>query len=347
MEERPTDRQQARPLLTHAHARTPVLRSLDRPIMPEQLRTFFVQAVQQTERAVYEGRASRPWETKGHSLPPAPDKPTKKQKPSAEQLQEIRQRIQQGERSSVIAHCLNVDAQSVYNLRSKIRQACPSYMLASPKQQQQERAQQRLDRIRQGTAEGMTSTELAKELGTTKAAIQALKSKNGIVTPVEVRVVQQARAQRARRERERQAGRSDLPPEPEPAPTPVVVEQPQLPVAPARTAEPARTHVLDWAARLGRIEFEGEPEKGKPKKARARKVSTGSDFRNVYPRPHMSSASTINPVRQSAQLIAPVRKAKAASLYAQAPASASEQAQKARKAAELAIFGAGGEAGRI
>lgn len=80
----------------------------------------------------------------------------------------------------------------------------------------------------------------------------------------------------------------DRPPAPAPAtsltPRPVKVAEasPSEPDAPAPdtrpvrrssaapAGEPQRLHVLQWADRLSRIEFDGQPEQGKPKRGRSR-----------------------------------------------------------------------------
>jgi hypothetical protein len=68
------------------------------------------------------------------------------------------------------------------------------------------------------------------------------------------------------------------------APAPVC-----LPASP----EPPRTYVIDWAARLAHMEFDGEPGKGKPKRM-SRKSSSTADFRNVYPWPGLLAPTNIN-----------------------------------------------------
>jgi hypothetical protein len=70
-----------------------------------------------------------------------------------------------------------------------------------------------------------------------------------------------------------------------------------LPMPVTRTARVSAaprsgTHVIDWAARLDRIEFDGTPGQGKPKSGKARKCSSTADFRHVYPWPHAHATRT-------------------------------------------------------
>lgn len=89
---------------------------------------------------------------------------------------------------------------------------------------------------------------------------------------------------------------------------PATARQPVVtPVRLPRAQEPQRTHVLDWAARLARMEFDGEPGAGKPVRAKSRSKCSRADFRSVYPCPYVSAPARINPVR-AINCVAPARR---------------------------------------
>lgn len=247
--------------------------------MPEQLRTFAVQAIAQAQRAVYEGPRSTPWDRPGAQSLPPPDKPTKKR---------------------AVNHASGIGRSS---------RRTPEELKAVKQS------------IAEGTAQGLTNRQLADSLHISLDYVHALKCKMHAETKTEQLST--------------------------PAPTPVVVEHPQQRPRQtvARQPEPPRVHVPKWEARMSAYPFDGPPiPKCKPKAVkRAGKGLVVSQIKPLIRSAHApTTPATIN-ARPKRSPVCAINCASADPAQADQRARAAEQAKKARKTAELALFFAGDE----
>lgn len=232
--------------------------------MAEPLRTFALSCVQQAQTRVYEGRPYEPWNNlHRHSLPPPPDKP---------------------EKSGKIAKISSTSMIDRPNMALVTTSSGKRRWELSP-----EVAAEAERRMRAGEK----VYRIARTMGVSANAVRRVANAH---QPVKATPANQTRQQTA------------MVAMPAPAPACTSIAQAarfafEVPVALPRITRTARvstdprsgTYVLDWAARLARLEFEGQPEQGKPKRSRPRKAGSAGDFRSVYPWPHMSTPSTINP----------------------------------------------------
>lgn len=279
--------------------------------MAEPLRVFVVQSVQRAEHRIFDHDPVRPWDNPHcHSLPPAPDKPKKPQKPPKVSSLSMRDRpnmalvvTAEGKRKWMLS------AEAIAQIRRRIMAREPLWQIA----QSMNVAHSKVSR-------------LAKSMREMVVAATEVQSPTAQQAPVMVALAEGLSAPSAIAMAARFA-----------------FEVPALPVRITHTAkvstEPrSGTHVIDWAARLDRIEFDGTPGQGKPKSGKARKCSSTADFRNVYPWPY-SHATCLN--------ANPSRAINCAAPEHGPPARGTKSTKKGPKTGKSSNILAGGEAGDI
>lgn len=92
----------------------------------ESLRTHILASVQRACSTPYEGKLTAAWQAgKGQSLPPPADDPKKRvaarERMNPAQIEEVRNRIAQGQTATAIARAMGVDAQRIYAMKARMK----------------------------------------------------------------------------------------------------------------------------------------------------------------------------------------------------------------------------------